>query len=77
MRQQTPGPARVLGRDQVDLSQGHDRARRQVAEVPDRRRHHVEGSRHPRSLGVTETGRSQLPANVTGALTRRPNRGPK
>ena len=40
--EQPAGHARVLGRDPVDRAQGRDRARGDVAEVPDRRRHEVE-----------------------------------
>jgi hypothetical protein len=41
VRQQRAGHARVLGEDRVHGVEHLERARRQVAEVADRRRHHV------------------------------------
>jgi hypothetical protein len=61
MGEEAAASPRVLGGDQVDGPQGVDRARGQVAEVPDRRRDDIEGARHEGRSSRTDGARRQPP----------------
>ena len=70
--QQHPRPPRVLRRDHVDLAQHAQRPQRDVLEIPDRRRDHVEDaagdvSHEPVGAGAAAAATPQLLARARSA----------